>query len=356
MIAGDYMSIFTEIIDTDSASFIHGTKTFTIIKWEGVCEIEKLAVVSLPEESPIRNQLVECERNFVKYAIGPHYLNYTGNMFCNIWFGTTNFKSESRVMIDSVSFSKINPNFNDEKSVKEEELFMCVLFLYGFSFTTKKWGQLYVEFLDEISFDDDAFDQLVMDPIKKDLIFSLVTSTLDMCRIDHFFTSAKHKGVDLISGKGSGCVFLLHNPPGVRKTLTAEAISKYLYRPLYAVSVRELGTSVVELEHKLSEILEVASIWNAVILIDEVKCFDATFQSRISVALKYNDLDTDGKNKSQVDIENLKKRPLNGREIKTAMRLAKALTIKDNSDVLITTKQLETIFDILKSFSEELEI
>jgi hypothetical protein len=39
-----------------------------------------------------------------------------------------------------------------------------------------------------------------MDPIKKDLIFSLVTS--------------KHKGVDLISGKGGGCVFLLHGPPG----------------------------------------------------------------------------------------------------------------------------------------------
>ncbi|RGB42235.1 P-loop containing nucleoside triphosphate hydrolase protein, partial [Rhizophagus diaphanus] len=307
-------------------------------------------------------------------------------MFCNIWFGTTNFKSEGRVMIDSVSFSKINPSynmgtakkipqynyytvpavpqpqdFNDEKSVKEEELFMCVPSLYGFSFTTKKWGQLYVEFLDEISFDDDAFDQLVMDPIKKDLIFSLVTS--------------KHKGVDLISGKGGGCVFLLHGPPGVGKTLTAEAISEYLHRPLYAVSVGELGTSVVELERKLSEILEVASVWNAVILIDEadiflerrsehdiqrnalvsvflrlleyhqgilflttnrVKCFDAAFQSRISVALKYNDLDTDarekvwrtfldrieGKNKSQVDIENLKKRPLNGREIKTAVRLA----------------------------------
>ena len=53
----------------------------------------------------------------------------------------------------------------------------------------------------------------------------------------------------------------------VGKTLTAEAISEYLHRPLYAVSVGELGTSVVELERKLSEILEVASIWNAVILI-----------------------------------------------------------------------------------------
>ncbi|CAB5373441.1 unnamed protein product [Rhizophagus irregularis] len=255
-------------------------------------------------------------------------------------------------------------DFNNEKSVKEEELFMCVPSLYGFSFTTKKWGQLYVEFLDEILFDDDAFDQLVMDPIKKDLIFSLVTS--------------KHKGVDLISGKGGGCVFLLHGPPGVGKTLTAEAISEYLHLPLYAVSVGELGISVVKLERKLSEILEVASVWNAVILIDEadiflerrIKCFDAAFQSRISVALKYNDLNTDarekvwrtfldrieGKNKSQVDIENLKKRPLNGREIKTAVRLAKALTTKDNPDALITTKQLETILDISKSFGEELEI
>jgi SpoVK/Ycf46/Vps4 family AAA+-type ATPase len=55
----------------------------------------------------------------------------------------------------------------------------------------------------------------------------------------------------------------------VGKTLTAEAISEYLHRPLYNVSVGELGISVGELERKLSEILEVASIWNAVILIDE---------------------------------------------------------------------------------------
>ncbi|RIA96185.1 P-loop containing nucleoside triphosphate hydrolase protein [Glomus cerebriforme] len=417
---GEYMNIITEIIDSDGVTFIHTSKTFFISDWEGVREIEKLPVVPLPKESPIRDNLVARGRKFVKYAIGPHYLQYSGNMFCNIWYGITNFKSDGRVMIDAVSFSKVNPGYNmikstnaqnnyglyyaqqqvpmqqhdNGKSVKEEELFMCAPSLYGFSFTTKKWGQLYVEELDEIKFDDDAFDQLVMDPIKKELISSLVTS--------------KHKGVDLISGKGGGCVFLLHGPPGVGKTLTAEAISEFLHRPLYAVSVGELGTSAVDLENKLSEILEVASIWNAVILIDEadiflerrsehdihrnalvsvflrlleyhqgilflttnrVKCFDAAFQSRISIALKYNELDADarkqvwrtfldridGKNKSQVDIENLKKRPLNGREIKTAVRLAKALTTKNDPDALITTQQLETILDISKSFGEELE-
>ncbi|CAB4384107.1 unnamed protein product [Rhizophagus irregularis] len=413
----DYMYIYTQVIDSDGINFNHGTRTFTIMEWDGIREIENLHVVPLPEESPIRNQLTERGRKFAKYAIGPHYLQCTGNMFRDIWFGTTNFKSEGRVMIDTVSFVKINPNYSirsrtssggafgfsgfsiqekngeNKKSVIEDELFMCAPSLYGFSFTAKKWGEVNIDYLNEISFDDDAFDQLVMDPIKKDLISSLVMS--------------KHKGVDLISGKGGGCIFLLHGPPGVGKTLTAEAISEYLHRPLYNVSVGELGTSVVELESKLSEILEVASIWNAVILIDEadiflerrsenniyrnalvsvflrlleyhqgilflttnrVKCFDAAFQSRVSISLKYNDLDInareqvwytyldriEGKNKSQVDVEKLKKRPLNGREIKTVVRLAKALATKNDPDALITTQQVETILDISKSFGEEL--
>ncbi|GBC06445.1 hypothetical protein RclHR1_06830013 [Rhizophagus clarus] len=406
----EYMNITAQIIDSDGVTFTHASRHFIINDWKGgVREIEKLSVVPLPEESPIRNKLVERGRKFVKYGIGPHYLQYTGNMFRHSWYGTTTFKSDGRVMVDTVSFCKINPNYNMgtarkiniqnncgpyETSVKEKELFMCAPSVYGFSYTSKKWGQLYIDNLNEVSFDDDAFDQLVMDPVKKDLISSLVTS--------------KHEGVDLISGKGGGCIFLLHGPPGVGKTLTAEAISEYLHRPLYSISVGELGTSVIELEQKLSEILEVANVWNAVILIDEadiflerrseldikrnalvsvflrlleyhqgilflttnrVKCFDDAFQSRISVALKYNDLDTnareqvwrtfldriEGKNKSQVNIENLKKRPLNGREIKTAVRLAKALTTKNDPNASITTKQLEIILDISKSFGKELE-
>jgi len=88
----------------------------------------------------------------------------------------------------------------------------------------------------------------------------------------------------------------------------------------------------------------------------------------------------EGKGKSQVNIEKLKERPINGREIKTAVRLAKvnisnmrmhdvdldllyinilmefhqALTTKSNPDALITTQQLETILDISKSFSDEI--
>ncbi|CAB4435249.1 unnamed protein product [Rhizophagus irregularis] len=304
---GNHMSVKAEVIDSDGVTFYSGLKIFVIDDWEGACDIDELPVAPL--------------------------------------------------------------------------------------FASKKWGQIYIDELSDITFDDDAFDQLVMDPIKKELISSLVKSD--------------HKGLDIISGKGGGCIFLLHGPPGVGKTLTAEAISESLHRPLHSVSVGELGATATELEKKLNEILDVANIWNAVILIDEadiflerrsdhdakrnalvsiflrlleyhqgilflttnrVKCFDAAFQSRISIALKYDELDSDarekiwrtfldrveGKGRSKVNIDNLKERPLNGREIKTAIRLAKALAMKNNPDAMITTEQLETILDISKSFKEEI--
>jgi len=50
--------------------------------------------------------------------------------------------------------------------------------------------------------------------------------------------------------------------------LTAEAVSELLQRPLYCVNIGELGVTTTQLEEKLSQILEVASTWNAIILLD----------------------------------------------------------------------------------------
>jgi SpoVK/Ycf46/Vps4 family AAA+-type ATPase len=131
----------------------------------------------------------------------------------------------------------------------------------GFSFSAKQWGEILVESACDVVFDDRAFERLVLAEQKKTLILSLVEN--------------KHKVsfADVISGKGGGCIFLLHGKPGVGKTLTAEAIAELLHRPLYSVSVGELGTKTEELEKRLKEILEVASSWDAVILIDEADIF-----------------------------------------------------------------------------------
>lgn len=145
--------------------------------------------------------------------------------------------------------------------VDEDQLYMTWPTLPGFSFVAKQWGEVIVENVSEVVFDDKAFDRLVLAKEKKKLIKSLVENN--------------HKAAfaDVISGKGGGCIFLLHGKPGVGKTLTAEAIAELLRRPLYSVSVGELGTETVELETKLKEILEVASSWDAVILMDEADIF-----------------------------------------------------------------------------------
>ena len=42
-------------------------------------------------------------------------------------------------------------------------------------------------------------------------------------------------------GKRGASVVLLHGPPGVGKTLTAEAMAENFHKPLYPVSMGELG-------------------------------------------------------------------------------------------------------------------
>jgi SpoVK/Ycf46/Vps4 family AAA+-type ATPase len=99
----------------------------------------------------------------------------------------------------------------------------------------------------------------VLDPNTKKLIRTLVAST--------------SKGKDFIDGKGGGCIFLLEGEPGCGKTFTAEATAESLGRPLHSVSVGELGTNADDLDLRLRMILEIASRWNAVLLLDECDIF-----------------------------------------------------------------------------------
>lgn len=76
--------------------------------------------------------------------------------------------------------------------------------MLGFSFSAKKWGELTVENLSPVVFDETAFDTLVLPTEKKALIRALVENCGDSFS-------------DIISGKGGGCIFLLHGSPGVGK-------------------------------------------------------------------------------------------------------------------------------------------
>jgi SpoVK/Ycf46/Vps4 family AAA+-type ATPase len=143
-----------------------------------------------------------------------------------------------------------------------------------------------VEEISDIVFDEKAWDYLVVDDDVKSLIKGLVDVTNNT-------NTSQHLMSDVITGKGGGLIAVLHGPPGTGKTLTAEAIAEHLKRPLYIVSSPELSTVPSQLESKLSEILNLATTWDAIVLIDEADVFleqrslhDLTRNALVSAALK----------------------------------------------------------------------
>lgn len=117
----------------------------------------------------------------------------------------------------------------------------------------KLWLEFTVSGIKDIQWNESAFDSLVLPESQKSIVKALVQS--------HTSKVQEHKLIDdFIEGKGRGLVTVLHGPPGVGKTLTAEGIAELLKRPLYRVSIGELGTDPYQLEQDLGEVFNIAHI------------------------------------------------------------------------------------------------
>ena len=212
-----------------------------------------------------------------------------------------------------------------ERQFNDEELLIASPVVLGFAFSEKLWLEFTVSGINDIDWNEGAFNSLVLPDNQKSIVKALVES--------HTFQASRNID-DVIQGKGRGLVAVLHGPPGTGKTLTAEGIAELLKCPLYMVSAGELGTNPRELEAELNKILDIAHSWGAVLLLDEadvflekrtiqdihrnalvsiflrlleyfqgilflttnrVETFDDAFQSRIHVALRYGDLTTKAK-------------------------------------------------------------
>eukprot|EP01134_Creolimax_fragrantissima_P002050 CFRG2050T1 len=250
-------------------------------------------------------------------------------------------------------------------ALNEYEMLLTWPSITGFSMNGKVWGHVLVDSLSEIVFDSASFDKLVLPEAQKELIQALVVHSSSV------FT-------DIVKGKGGGSVFLLHGPPGVGKTLTAEALAECLQKPLYVASMGELGTSAVDLEQRLDATLNLCGQWDAIVLLDEADVFlekreksevlrnamvcvmlrlleyhdgvifltsnrvnylDPAVQSRVTLALAYHPLNYQSREKiwrllvSESGIMGitdemyslLAETVINGRQIKNSVKLAQAL-------------------------------
>ncbi|TVY82813.1 putative 26S proteasome regulatory subunit-like protein [Lachnellula suecica] len=242
---------------------------------------------------------------------------------------------KSRIMIDTRTFYETGQHSTvhikasryrlpkldgtDEYMLSNEDFILCDHQVPGFSLAEKNWCWWDVDKIIDVELNTAAFERLLLPQEQKDMIYSLV----------EVHTNHNLSFDDVIKGKGKGMIFLLHGVPGTGKTLTAESVADQTQRPLYTISSGELGTSPASVERSLKAALDLATKWNAIVLLDEadvfleqrsmqdlernslvsiflrlleyyegililttnrIEAFDQAFKSRIHLAVKYNAL------------------------------------------------------------------
>lgn len=209
--------------------------------------------------------------------------------------------SSSAVVRDGQTGRDIIPNEDEGPSIfeagrkqwavpnelKDEDLLLASPVIYGYSLVDKMWREFVkrpefpgvtdlqtvefnVERISHVEWNDEAFENLILSEDRKDIVQALVEAHSRNTGFD-----------DIIKGKGQGLIFNLFGPPGCGKTLTAEATSERVRRPLYVVGGGDLGVSAAELDVALEKIFDMATTWNAIVLIDEVRKFTATYSPRV---------------------------------------------------------------------------
>lgn len=124
----------------------------------------------------------------------------------------------------------------------------------------KKWFDLVADRISDVTWNEDAFNEVVMvDPKAKDLIQALVSSQL-----------ASEARTDLVEGKGNGLILLLHGSPGTGKTMTAEGVGEITKKPLYRVTSADIGITAEGAEKYLESVFHLGKLWSCVVLLDEV--------------------------------------------------------------------------------------
>ena len=190
--------------------------------------------------------------------------------------------------------NEISTAQKEHQKLDDDQYLICHHEIAGFSLTDKEWCIFMVDLIQDVQYNSDAFDALVLEEDQKQMIHSLVN--VHMNEIPSFD--------DVIKGKGKGMIFLLHGVPGVGKTLTAgmrlqapdllnepdcqtESVSDLCQKPLYSITAGTLGSTPSSVEKALGDALHLANIWNAITLIDEADVF---LEQRSAHDLKRNGL------------------------------------------------------------------
>ncbi|KAK4496512.1 hypothetical protein PRZ48_012492 [Zasmidium cellare] len=438
----DGLQINSEYVDFDGDDFGKRSACRLVPGFAGAEKIEHLSAYPISyhaNEKALKEQLVARGKKWEAYA-GMHFQRYEGVALEHTPCGMSRFNVDGRVVVDTKTFHRLNANLaysvspfkdaSDKRSkrrriqsmddeedediatetldlvpdtgldldpLSDERLLLTTATVRGFSFTEKRWFEFFVDKLLPPAWNTNCFDQLVLPQTQKDLVQALVANHIQQ---------RNHTFDDIVKGKGKGLILVLHGPPGVGKTLTAETVAEFCKRPLYMVSSGDLGTESSSLDDRLTRILDMASTWRAVLLIDEadvflerrslhdmernslvsiflrvleyysgilfltsnrVDCFDDAMKSRIHVPLKYSDLTPESRKMiwqnflqregvvvDEAGYDRLAEAGINGRQIKNVIRTAGSLA--QWRGVKMDCGLLEQVIRIQVEFEEELDV
>ncbi|KAI1860609.1 hypothetical protein JX265_009072 [Neoarthrinium moseri] len=424
------LSLKVQFIDFDGERI--GTRKLELFvpKYTGTQDLSELPTMPLDllaDVDEVREALTTRGRKFERY-IGQHYEQYNGVGLRKTAQGYARFNVTGRVMIDCKTYHRLEPNdsfhvreLHDDQAAKrdrarrraaghtdfvsekvvhdklsDDDVLLTNATVRGYSFSAKKFLEFFTDKLFPIEWNSHCFDDLVLDDGIKKTVQALVST----------HSSEREAFDDIVKGKGQGLVCVLHGPPGVGKTLTAECVAEYVRRPLYMVSSGDLGVTSSDLDGQLTRIMDMTSTWRAVLLIDEadvflerrslhdlhrnamvsvflrvleyysgilflttnrVNTFDDAFKSRIHIPIRYTDLSVESRMQiwrnfckmvpGGVDIDELglallSEHDLNGRQIKNVIKAAESLAAFDKKK--LDLQQLQQVTRIQATFEKDL--
>lgn len=191
-------------------------------------------------------------------------------------------------------FDILDPE-EDKERFTDEQYMLCTQKVYAFVLKERIWDLLDVSSVKKPKFQDDMIDDLVLKDEAKTLVQALSNSHAVSAGTDPYSQKAgpgvtgapTRWSADFVQNKGEGRIFLLHGKPGVGKTTTAECIAEQSRSPLLSITCGDLGIYPDEVEKNLMKWLKLATLWKAVLLLDEA---DVYLESRISGDLQRNSL------------------------------------------------------------------
>lgn len=398
----EYFYMTGDIITSKNKKLSVSNFSHQIKKFKGTKPISSFGIDVLTEEDRVKYA------GFGSRIVALHdkitHMNVRGKQYIKKHQEIVSIFRNERVMVDQeggellgfdIPYHFTDNDVIDVEDMTEDDMIITYPYITMYNLgTNKMWGITHVDNLTPIVYSKDAFEYLVLEKKKKDIIVSLIKNYKDNLE-------------DFINTKGKGLIFLLYGPPGVGKTLSAEATCELLEKPLYSVNVGDLGTHPDTMETMLDSINEYVRRWEAIILIDEVDIFlenrensditrnamvciflkfleyhdsiiflttnrlntiDPAIKSRINMFLAYDELDTKmrkqvwksllGKGKIQVSEDTLKalsEHKLNGRELRNYLKLVISIHKEEKKEITEKSllKTLDDCFSLTKEFDDK---